>query len=60
MKALAPVGPPEILASLGVSFPLHGHADATGPVEVCAASGVPPERTAATASIADLPADGPA
>ncbi|MER7792943.1 YbaK/EbsC family protein [Streptomyces sp. NPDC097640] len=48
MNALAPIGPPEILASLGVSFRLHAHPDVTSPVEVCAALGVPLERTVKT------------
>ncbi|MFB7330559.1 aminoacyl-tRNA deacylase [Streptomyces adustus] len=48
MNGLAPLGPPEILASLGVSFRLHEHPDVTSPVEVCAALGVPLERTVKT------------
>jgi Cys-tRNA(Pro)/Cys-tRNA(Cys) deacylase len=48
VNALAPIGPAEILASLGVSFRLHEHPDVTSPVEVCAALGVPLERTVKT------------
>ncbi|WP_165956208.1 aminoacyl-tRNA deacylase [Streptomyces hainanensis] len=48
MNGLAPVGPPQILASLGVPFRLHEHPDVTGPVEICAALGVPLERTVKT------------
>ncbi|MGW2888879.1 aminoacyl-tRNA deacylase [Streptomyces griseoruber] len=48
MNALPTVGPPEILASLGVSFRLREHPDVTSPVEVCAALGVPLERTVKT------------
>lgn len=48
MNSLAPVGPPDILASLGVSFRLHEHPDVTSPLEVCVALGVPLERTVKT------------
>ncbi|MFE2580897.1 aminoacyl-tRNA deacylase [Streptomyces sp. NPDC059378] len=48
MNALPTVGPPEVLASLGVSFRLREHPDVTSPVEVCAALGVPLERTVKT------------
>ncbi|MGW3450797.1 aminoacyl-tRNA deacylase [Streptomyces sp. NPDC001076] len=56
MNGLAPMGPPEILASLGVSFRLHEHAHVTSPVEVCAALGVPLERTVKTLAFV-TPAD---
>ncbi|MFK0153497.1 hypothetical protein ACIQVK_15670 [Streptomyces sp. NPDC090493] len=69
MNGLAPIGPPEVLASRGVPFRLHEHPDVTGPVEICAVSGVPLERAvrtlafavpgAATASTGELPAEGP-
>ncbi|MEV6949262.1 YbaK/EbsC family protein [Streptomyces sp. NPDC051172] len=48
MNGLAPMGPPEILTSLGVSFRLHKHPDVTSPLEVCAALGIPLERTVKT------------
>lgn len=48
VNGLAPVGPPDIPASLGVSFRLHEHPDVTSPLEVCAAWGVPLERTVKT------------
>ncbi|MER5387061.1 YbaK/EbsC family protein [Streptomyces sp. NPDC002688] len=48
MNGPAPIGPPEVLAALGASFRLHEHPDVTSPVEVCAALGVPLERTVKT------------
>ncbi|MFJ9867529.1 aminoacyl-tRNA deacylase [Streptomyces sp. NPDC101165] len=48
MNAPAPIGPPEVLAALGVSFRLRAHPDVVSPVEVCAALGVPLERTVKT------------
>ncbi|MFF3913099.1 aminoacyl-tRNA deacylase [Streptomyces sp. NPDC001852] len=48
MNAPAPLGPPEVLTALGVSFRLHEHPDVISPVEVCAALGVPLERTVKT------------
>ena len=48
MNDPAPIGPPEVLAALGVSFRLHEHPDVAGPLEVCAALGVPLERTVKT------------
>lgn len=48
VNGLAPIGPPGILASLGVSFRLREHPDVTSPVEVCVALGVPLERTVKT------------
>ncbi|QHA09261.1 hypothetical protein GQF42_44230 [Streptomyces broussonetiae] len=42
------MGPPAPLASLGVSFRLHEHPHVTSPLEVCAALGVPLERTVKT------------
>ncbi|MGW1682639.1 YbaK/EbsC family protein [Saccharopolyspora sp. NPDC002376] len=48
MNDRAPVGPPEVLGSLGASFLLHEHPDVTSPLEVCCALGVPLERTVKT------------
>ncbi|MEV5877575.1 YbaK/EbsC family protein [Streptomyces sp. NPDC052101] len=48
VNASVPISPPEVLAALGVSFRLHEHPDVVVPVEVCAALGVPLERTVKT------------
>ncbi|MER7179127.1 YbaK/EbsC family protein [Streptomyces hyaluromycini] len=48
MNALAPMGPPGILASPGVFFRLYEQREVAGPVEVCAAWGVPLERIVET------------
>ncbi|OIJ68074.1 aminoacyl-tRNA deacylase [Streptomyces mangrovisoli] len=48
MNAHAPAGPPHILAALGTPFRLHEHPDLVDPLDVCAALGVPLERTVKT------------
>lgn len=48
VNAPAPIGPPEVLVALGASFRLREHPDVTSPAEVCAALGVPLERTVKT------------
>ncbi|MFE1884547.1 aminoacyl-tRNA deacylase [Streptomyces diastatochromogenes] len=42
------VGPPEVLAALGASLRLHEHPDVAEVLDVCAALGVPLERTVKT------------
>jgi prolyl-tRNA editing enzyme YbaK/EbsC (Cys-tRNA(Pro) deacylase) len=44
----APVEPPDVLTALGASFRLYAHPGVVEPVEVCAALGVPLERTVKT------------
>ncbi|MEU6548683.1 YbaK/EbsC family protein [Streptomyces sp. NPDC046915] len=48
MNGPAPIGPPEVLAALGASFRLLEHPDVISPLEVCAALGVPLQRTIKT------------
>ncbi|WP_225847365.1 aminoacyl-tRNA deacylase [Streptomyces sp. HPF1205] len=48
MSDSAPTGPLKVLTALGVPFALHEHPGAVVPVEVCAALGVPLERTVKT------------
>lgn len=48
MNDPAPLGPPDVLAALGARFRLHEHPDVISPLEVCAALGVPLERTVKT------------
>ncbi|MGW7819213.1 aminoacyl-tRNA deacylase [Streptomyces puniciscabiei] len=48
MSDPAPMEPPDVLTALGVSFRLHEHPGVVEPVEVCAALGVPLERTVKT------------
>lgn len=48
MNDSAPPGPLDVLTALGVPFKLHEHPDVVAAVEVCAALGVPLERTVKT------------